>query len=94
MIYELLSHGRENARTGAEIARALGCKTRDVSRLVERERRAGKPICAAVDGEARGYYIAADRAELKKYCDSLYRRGGEIMKTRRAMVETLKQFED
>ena len=90
MVYELLTAGRENARTGAYLARILKCTPRDISRQVETERRAGLPICAAT-GENPGYYIAADEKELQAYCDSLKGRAIEVFKTRQALIRILKQ---
>ena len=89
MIYELLSTGRENARTARDLAKLTGLDRRGVSHLVERERRAGKPICATCDGNTPGYFIPADRDEMQEYCDSLRHREREIAKTRKACAATL-----
>lgn len=56
MIHELLAEGRENARTGRELAQFFDCNIRDITEQVERERREGQPICVAT-GENPGYYI-------------------------------------
>lgn len=89
MIFELLSTGRENARTARDLANITGLPRRGISLLVERERRAGKPICATCDGNMPGYYIPADRNDMQQYCDSLRHREREIAKTRRACAKTL-----
>lgn len=89
MIYELLSTGRENARTARDLAKLTGLDRRGISHLVERERRAGRPICATCDGNTPGYYIAADREEMQSYCDSLRHREREIAKTRKACAATI-----
>ena len=89
MIYEMLSTGRENARTARELAQMTGTDRRAVSLIVERERRAGRPICATCDGTTPGYYIAADRGEMQEYCDSLRHREREIAKTRKACAATM-----
>ena len=94
MIFELLSTGRENARTARELAAICGTDRRSISLLVERERRAGKPICATSDGVTPGYYIAADRAEMEQYCDNLRHREREIAKTRRACAATIADLPD
>lgn len=91
MIHELLAEGRENARTGRELAQLFDCSIRDITEQVERERRAGQPICAAT-GERPGYYLAADAAELEQYCNSLKRRAIEVFKTRQALVNVLRQL--
>lgn len=88
MIHELLSEGRENARTGRELAQVLKCSIRDLTEQVEKERRQGHPICAA-SGENPGYYIAADAEELENYCNRLKGRAIELFKTRQALVRVL-----
>ena len=93
MIHELLATGRENARTGRELAQHFNCSIREITEQVERERRAGQPICAATC-EPYGYYLAADAEELNDYCRQLWKRAGEIHKTRRALVKVLAQIRD
>lgn len=93
MIHELLAEGRENARTGAELASVLHCDIRNITAQIEKERRDGHPICAAV-GENPGYYLAADPAELESYCDALKRRAVEVFKTRQALINILRQIND
>ena len=90
MVHEILLTGAENARPGREICQQLKITPRELTANIERERRAGQPICAATKGKHPGYYLAANQAEMQGYCRSLYRRAGEIFKTRRACLETLK----
>ncbi len=86
----LLHHGEANAVPARDLVALLGVKdTREVSKLVERERRAGAPICAAVSGEDRGYYLASTTAELERYLRSLDRRLKNIRLTREAVQATL-----
>ena len=89
MIFELLDTGEQNARTARELAKLTGTNRRSISILVERERRAGKPICATCDSTTPGYYIPATREEMERYCRRLQQRAGEIYKTRAACIETL-----
>ena len=93
MIHELLAEGRENARTGRELAQYFNCNIRDITEQVEKERRDGHPICAA-SGENPGYYLAANDDELQHYCDRLKSRAIELFKTRKALVDTLRQIRD
>lgn len=93
MIHELLTEGRENARTGRELAQALNCQIRDITAQIERERREGQPICAAT-GENPGYYLAETPEELEYYCDRLKGRAIEIFKTRQALVKVLRKVRD
>lgn len=88
MIADYLLTGRENARTGRQLARLLHCHTRDISKGIERERRQGQPIIASCDPEQPGYYLAATADELQGYCLRLNRRAGEIDTTRRALLKT------
>lgn len=92
MIYELLAEGTANARSGRELATVLGCDIRTVTEQIERERRAGQPICANMTGINAGYYLAATPEELENYCNRLYHRGGELFKTRRALLQVLEQI--
>lgn len=89
MIFELLDTGEQNARTARELAKLTGTNRRSISILVERERRAGKPICATCDSTTPGYYIPATRGDMERYCRRLQHRAGEIYKTRAACIETL-----
>ena len=66
----------------------LGCTIRELTIAIERERRAGVPICAH-SGSNPGYYLAASKEEMQEYCDSLAHRAGELDKTRTACIETL-----
>lgn len=86
MINELLSSGAGHARTGKEIANLLGVDIRTITEQIERERRAGQPICASMNG---GYYLAANREELQAYCDCIKGRAIEIFKTRQALIKVI-----
>ena len=87
MIADHLLTGKENARTGKDLARALNCDIRDISAGVERERRQGQPIIASCDPEQPGYYLAETAEELQQYCNRLHHRAGEIHKTRSALLK-------
>ena len=89
MVYELLSNGKENARSGKELCRALDITPRELTAHIERERRAGQPICASCDRQRPGYYLAGSKEEMQAYCGRLWHRAGEIFKTRRACLATL-----
>ena len=93
MIHELLTEGRENARTGRELATVLNCDIRDVTAQIETERREGHPICAAMH-EPAGYFLPANADELERYCNLLHKRAGELYKTRRALIKVLEQIRD
>lgn len=90
-VADFLPHGAANAVDGRSLATAMGFKSvRELSKRIERERRAGQPICAAVSGEHRGYFIG-DAEELRLYLHSLDRRLREVRRTRDAIGETLRR---
>lgn len=88
----MLSEGKENARTGKQLAALCGCDIRTVTEQIERERRQGKPICAESRGENSGYFLAADKEELQKYCEKLRHRAIELFKTRKALIAVSEQM--
>lgn len=87
-IRNLLSEGRQNARTGKQLADDIGCNMRELTLQIEKERRLGVPICAST-GDNPGYFLPADDEELETYCASLDRRERELRKTKRAMLKML-----
>lgn len=93
MIHELLLEGAENAQTGKAICAMLHIKQRELTAAIEREHRAGKPICAST-GDPPGYYLAANRQEMEAFCHSLSHRAGEIHKSRKACLQTLDSLPD
>lgn len=88
-ICDYLAIGADNARTGKEICKAANLSQRDLTLLIERERRAGKPIYASTAAKNPGYYLAADKGEMQRFCNSLFHRAGEIHKTRKACLATM-----
>lgn len=88
MIKEILLEGAGNALTGKEICRILGINHRELTQAIEKERRAGAPICASC-GTTPGYYLAANQREMRDYCKSLLHRAGEIHKTRNACQKAM-----
>lgn len=88
-ISDYLLEGAKNAQSGRELCSLLNISLRDLTQAIERERREDKaPICAST-GPNPGYYLAANREEMERFCRSLYHRAGEIHKTRRACLDTL-----
>lgn len=89
-VARVLLTGKENALPGREIRRILGLKDqRDVTSLIERERRGGVPICASCDGKNPGYYLPASSVELQDYTRSLQGRIREVSATLNAMEVAL-----
>lgn len=91
MVSEILLTGAEHAITSGELCSLLNLSPRSLSAAVEQERRQGNPICAST-GANPGYYLAANRQEMERFCRSLYHRAGEIHKTRRACLKTLEHL--
>jgi len=89
MVHELLSYGKDTARTGKELARALNCDIRQLTAYIEKERREGKPICASQDNNA-GYYLASNSKELSMYCAQLSHRATELRRTSIALSKTIR----
>lgn len=76
-----LDFGRKNAVTASRLAEILEIKdVRQVTKLIERERRAGVPICASNDTNP-GYYLAESPEELETYIASLNRRSRHLQAT-------------
>ena len=85
--------GRDNAATRSAHHGLLRLRSiRELTQLIERERRAGAPICASNDTALPGYYIAADERELAAYISSLDRRVKNIRLTRQYLKTTLKRM--
>jgi len=91
MVYELLETGAENAITGKYLCELLEIPARELTAAIERERRDGHPICAN-SGKNPGYFLAATADEMKRYCNSLLHRAGEIHKTRRACMQAIERL--
>lgn len=88
LVSDYLSPGAEYALTSGVLCDALGLTLRELTAQIERERRAGAPICAS-SGRNPGYFLAADRQELQAYCGSLRHRLDEVRKTLQACQKTL-----
>lgn len=88
-VASLLLVGAENAIPGNNLVKALNLKNlRELTKLIEQERKQGTPICASVCDE-RGYYLAGSPAELSRYIMSLDRRLRNISATRLSLEDTL-----
>lgn len=94
MIKELLGTGKATAKTGKELATLLGVNIRIITAQIERERRAGVPICANNENDHPGYFIAENRAELKHYCDVLHKRASQLYKTRSELLKVLDKYKE
>ena len=84
-VSDFLSRGRENAVPLRHLKKLLEVDGRTVRLMIERERRAGIPICA---DNATGYYLPSTADEKAACVRSMRHRAGEIMKTARAIEQT------
>ena len=88
-LFKILPSGKENAVPGWKLVEILGLKDlRDLTQLVERERRDGSPICASTGAE-KGYYLADGPEELEDYLQSPNRRVKNINRTVVHLEDTL-----
>ncbi len=74
-IADLLGVGRENAITRRDLERLTGLDGRSVRLLIERERRAGIPICS---DNQNGYYLPCCKSEKDAFVASMRHRAREI----------------
>lgn len=89
-VFPLLGYGKQNAVPGHKLAGMLGLDDlRELTRLVERERASGVPICATCDSQQPGYYLAMEPSELAAYIKSLDRRLHNTRRTRERLADTL-----
>ena len=89
MIAEILSKGEANAKSSKYICGLLGLNLRDLTQRIMQERRAGEPICSTTGGAVKGYFLAANKGEMTRFCSGLAKRAKEIFKTRAACLKTL-----
>lgn len=87
-IASVLKTGKDNAISGRVLCDMLGLTPRELTLKVERERKAGAPICANTSGTP-GYYIAADKEEMRDFCGRLKHRINELEKTREACARAV-----
>lgn len=92
MVHEHLYIGSDHTMTGRQLADILHCDIRTISTMVERERRAGIPICAKPRGTNKGYFLAETQEDVVEYCKQLRHRAGEIFKTRRELLKAAEKL--
>jgi hypothetical protein len=80
VVHEILGTGRGAALTGTDLSNLLGLKVRELTRIIEQERREGHPICASCT-RPQGYYLPQDDTEVEGYCRSLAHRMMELQRT-------------
>ena len=83
-VSDFLSRGRENAVPLRHLKKLLEVDGRTVRLMIERERRAGTPICA---DNATGYFLPSTADEKAACVRSMRHRARESMKTARAIEQ-------
>ena len=81
-IADLLSHGAENGQTITDLERLTGCRSREIRKQIELERRGGALI---ISDNRNGYYLTDDPAEAQRFARSMLHRSREITRTARAV---------
>lgn len=95
-VSDVLFTGAENAITARQLREILNCSQEDLRYAIAKERRQGSPICSSTN-KTHGYFLAANKDEMKRYCQSLRHRAGEIFATRAAclkMIDSLPSIEE
>lgn len=83
-----LGLGRESATTSTDICRRYGIGRRDLVEQVQKARKKGVAIAAAMD-EPMGYYRPETPDEMRDYIATLDSRINELQKVRDASAATL-----
>ena len=88
MIQEVLPVGEDSAISAETICTMLGIDKRHLRRESQKERLKGAPICASCDGDAGGYYLAANWNEMDHYYRRVARRADVIAEVSDALKHT------
>lgn len=89
-VWPLLGVGADNAVPRSALADLLQMTERDVRRLVNRERRAGLPVCSSV--EHMGYYKPATLGDIEMVERSMRRRARETIAVADALRRSLDEM--
>lgn len=92
-ISDYLNRGADNTQTSRYLCNILNLTVRELTAIVQKERKEGKPICARM-GENPGYFLAENKQEMQAYCRSLEHRERELHKTRLACQKTIDSLPD
>lgn len=83
-IADLLLPGEENAMPMNDLVAFTGFDSRDIRRMIRRERLAGAAICS---NNSTGYYIAATDEERERFVQSMRNRADEISRVADAVEQ-------
>lgn len=91
MVWENLFKGKRNAIKGSDLAKMLGLELRNMTNIIEQERREGRLICANCGEGERGYYLAETMSELLDYLTIYKGRGLDIFRTSATMMKAARE---
>lgn len=81
-VADLLSYGAENGQTITDLERLTGCRSREIRKQIELERRGGVLI---ISDNRNGYYLTDDPAEAQRFARSMHHRAAQIRQTATAV---------
>lgn len=92
MIEEILHTGIQNALSPEYLAAVTGLDSvRAVQKQIERERRSGAVILSSTQPPG-GYYLPANREEVRRFIRTLENRAGETMRALDSARKYLEEF--
>lgn len=92
MIEEILHTGIQNALSPEYLAAVTGLDSvRAVQKQIERERRGGAVILSSTQPPG-GYYLPANREEVRRFIRTLENRAGETMRVLDSARKYLEEF--
>lgn len=92
MIEEILHTGIQNALSPEYLAAVTGLDgVRAVQKQIERERRSGAVILSSTQPPG-GYYLPANREEVRRFIRTLENRAGETMRALDSARKYLEEF--
>jgi hypothetical protein len=92
MATDFIGVGRRYATTAERLSAVCGLSTREVTKQIEKARKAGVPVCASCAADGLGYFIADDPSDLALYLRSLDRRLSSMRLTRQRLQNTLDEM--
>lgn len=81
-VADLLLRGQENGQTITDLERLIGCRSREIRKQIELERRGGALI---ISDNRNGYYLTDDPAEAQRFAQSMRHRAAQIRQTATAV---------
>lgn len=85
LVSDFLRVGVENAVPLRQLKATTGLKGRTIRKMIEGERRRGTPILSG----QRGYFLAENTAEAKRFIGSMCHRARQIMSNARAVAKAV-----